>query len=191
MPYRERLICPVCQEPFIPKRKGKGQRTETCSPHCSAVLRWRRHGDRLREFKRAARMPKVTRVCPVCCTTFELQYPGSKTKTCSPRCGTLHASGDPLDRFWNSVDSSAGPDGCWHWTGRRSHDGTYGTFWLGGRNHMAHREMWKLVNGAIPRGMLVLHACEDRGCVNPAHLYLGDYFDLSMVQRGRKKAGIQ
>ncbi len=61
------------------------------------------------------------------------------------------------------------PDGCWHWTGSRVHNG-YGLFWIGGSNVRAHRAMYELMVGPIPAGLDLDHLCRVRHCVNPEHL---------------------
>lgn len=51
----------------------------------------------------------------------------------------------------------------------------------------AHRVSWELHRGAIPDGFLVLHRCDVRPCVNPDHLFIGDYSDNAndMHAKGR------
>lgn len=72
--------------------------------------------------------------------------------------------------FWTKVRKTPS---CWHWTGARRWDG-YGRLQIPGRQLTAHRYSWELVNGPIPEGTGVLHKCDTPGCVNPAHLFLGD-----------------
>lgn len=62
-------------------------------------------------------------------------------------------------------------DDCWLWTGTID-DGGYGMIaGEGGRNYLrAHRVMYEILVGPIPKGMQLDHLCRVRNCVNPAHL---------------------
>ena len=61
---------------------------------------------------------------------------------------------------------------CQLWRGSLDKDG-YGTAYVRGRKVRAHRWAWELENGPIPKGLLVLHACNNPPCVRVSHLYLG------------------
>ena len=51
----------------------------------------------------------------------------------------------------------------------------------------AHQIAYEHIHKKIPTGMLVLHSCDNRTCINPRHLSLGTNDDnmADMVKRGR------
>ena len=81
-------------------------------------------------------------------------------------------------------------NGCWEWNGSRCHYG-YGSvgIWDGVKvlNAKAHRLVYQEFVAPIPNGLLVLHKCDNRGCVNPDHLYLGTQADNMNDVKCRKR----
>jgi hypothetical protein len=90
-------------------------------------------------------------------------------------------------RFWSKVNKTPT---CWVWTACVDKMG-YGRFYVAGkkRDH-PHRISWAMKNGPIPKGMFVLHKCDNPPCVNPDHLILGTHLE-NMQDRDRKGRGIK
>lgn len=89
-----------------------------------------------------------------------------------------------VDRFWQKVDQSAGPDACWPWTGYCKPSG-HGLTQMDGSPIHASRKAWILTHGRIGRGLCVNHKCDNAVCCNPAHMYLGTRSDNMIDRWGR------
>ena len=92
-----------------------------------------------------------------------------------------------LKRFWAKV-SVRGPDQCWPWSAGKSDQG-YGQISRGKREEglvYAHVASWMIANHkAVPSDQEIMHACDNRWCVNPKCLSPGTRKDN--MQDARRK----
>jgi hypothetical protein len=130
-----------------------------------------------------SRRARVDRVCARCGVTFAVvasRAARGGRHFCGVACRRA-AEGPLVERFWAKVDRAGTIPGhrpdlgpCWLWTGAS----VKGCGFIGGgpgRGMLkAHRVAWAIHYGAVPVGRAVRHRCGNRGCVNPAHLTLGE-----------------
>lgn len=85
-----------------------------------------------------------------------------------------------LKKFWAKI-KRRGKNECWEWIASKYPMG-YGRM---SKNRYAHRVSWIIHFGEIPKGLCVLHKCDNPPCVNPEHLWLGTMAD-NIADRDRK-----
>jgi hypothetical protein len=74
-----------------------------------------------------------------------------------------------IKKMSNVIESS----NCWEWGGSKDKDG-YGLMHVCKKLKRVHRVSYEVNSGEpIPNGIWVLHKCDNPGCCNPAHLFLG------------------
>ena len=79
---------------------------------------------------------------------------------------------------------------CCEWTGSCNNHG-YGRRSRNGVVGYVHRQAWEEAFGPIPKGMRVLHRCDNPRCYNVDHLFLGTQGDnvRDAVAKGRHSNG--
>lgn len=77
--------------------------------------------------------------------------------------------------------------GCWLWKLSKKPNG-YGQLWWADRVRYAHQVSYEVHVGPITDNLNVLHTCDVRHCVAPAHLYLGTQKRNMADMRERKRS---
>lgn len=127
--------------------------------------------------------------CQLCGEPFSTRRRRQQYCSCSCAQKTIGAAKSPMRHF----EKYAIPEpnsGCWLWAGHAYSNG-YGAITVHSHQELAHRYSYKVHKGPIPAGMLVMHQCDVRCCVNPDHLVLGTYRDNNRdcISKGRSIRG--
>lgn len=111
------------------------------------------------------------------------------TKTTWPKGGRRPKKMTTEERFWEKVDIR-GTSECWEWCASKR-SGEYGQFSIAGKTYKANRIAYEFFYGSFDKSLFVLHECDNPGCVNPAHLFLGSHTDnmKDMVTKKRSACG--
>lgn len=91
--------------------------------------------------------------------------------------------------FSRLMDHAVVSGECLEYVGNNDHNG-YGRIKCNGRQLGAHRVAYVEFIGNIPAGMVVMHSCDNPGCINPNHMSLGTVRDnvRDCINKGRFKA---
>lgn len=131
--------------------------------------------------------------CKLCNKTFKYNFKDRTGTFCSRECSFKEklVTKDILKEYMTKMYNQKvmKKEGCWSWAGsvRRK----YGLISMGSNSDiLIHRASWEIHNGPIPKGLCVLHKCDNPICSNPEHLFLGTQLDniqdMFVKQRNRK-----
>ncbi len=124
---------------------------------CSLAVR----AELLNPLNRGPQVEKIER--PVCCLADAVPVSGDTVNG---------ADSAPFPERFTSRVGPPDANGCTPWLARCEPQG-YGLIWFNGRQQKAHRVAYQLFVGPIPEGMVLLHSCDNRRCVNLDHLRPG------------------
>lgn len=72
------------------------------------------------------------------------------------------------DRLFEKIEVDE--NGCWNWTGGKSHGNRGSVGIRTGKTTHAYRAMYEVLEGPIPEGLTLDHLCLNPLCCNPGHL---------------------
>ena len=94
----------------------------------------------------------------------------------------------PLDERLYEMIAIDELTGCWIWIGNIGTNG-YGRIGVDNVVCPTHRVSYEFHKGPIPDGLVLMHTCDVRPCINPDHLVPGTKKDntADMMSKGRNK----
>jgi len=97
--------------------------------------------------------------------------------------------GFPVEKKLSLKSKLNEENGCVEWL--KPHSSGYGYTTAFGEKKGAHIISWELANGRNANGYLIMHKCDNRKCINPDHLMIGDdaLNQKDKVLKGRQAKG--
>lgn len=129
--------------------------------------------------------------CQVCGIEFfarAYQIKIGTGKYCSAKCRGKGVN-KPIpveDRIMKFIDVKSDNE-CWEFLGFKNNDG-YGKIGISNnKTESAHRVIYRLYKGDIPKDKVIMHTCDNPSCCNPKHLKIGTQNDniQDMVNKSR------
>jgi len=126
-------------------------------------------------------------LCENCDGQFEkkiAEINRTKHNLCSKKCTGERRMEESKARFYDLCERVGE---CLEWKGFKNKDG-YGVKRFRRTAMLSHRVSFLISNGEIPKGMQVLHTCDNPCCVEPSHLWLGTHREnmADMDKKGRR-----
>lgn len=125
-------------------------------------------------------------ICPYCGGDGKTNKSLRFNKNAKRHYCCLKWKNDPKRRFKENIRLHKAT-GCWEWIGDRIGPEGYGRLRIGGKIVLAHVYSFVSEYGPLEPGMIVRHTCDNKWCVNPAHLLSGTRKDNAQdaVERNR------
>jgi HNH endonuclease len=167
--------CKLCDVILTPEiRVGFNLRCKSCWLKKVTLYR-KANADKVRAYhKEYAKRKRATPIsaCEICTNPCSRKKNGF---TCSEKF-----------RLLSNVQVT---ENCWLWKGGVDICGYGSTNFKGSRKARAHRVAYELFKEPIPKGMLVLHRCDNPSCCNPDHLFVGTQKDNKKDQASKDRIG--
>ncbi len=110
-----------------------------------------------------------------------MHTPGISTR---PRTGGSLTDEQLLQ--WMLRKTERQENGCLHWQGKLRKGG-YGRIRYNGKEATAHRLVYELIYGKLPRHLVVRHTCDNPKCIAPGHLLSGTIQDNNRDMHERRR----
>lgn len=170
-------ICDLCKKQFTSE--------QYIAKYCSRECFNQRHTNPLWVSKQ-----ETKKDCLSCGISFNY-IKTKKRKFCSLSCyiNLINSSQEQLFRLKKYLDkyTKKSEGSCWEWQGTKNKSG-YGVVGFKGKFIGAHRATWILAHGDnIGSADFICHICDNRSCVNIAHLWVGNAKEnaIDMAKKGR------